>query len=29
MSWFIGYKLAKAALIVLAAFIAGLMGWLR
>jgi hypothetical protein len=28
-SWFIGYKLVKAALIVLAAFIAGFMGWLK
>jgi hypothetical protein len=29
MEWFTGYMLAKFALIVLAAFIAGLMGWLR
>jgi hypothetical protein len=29
MDWFTGYMLAKLALFMLAAFIAGLMGWLR
>lgn len=29
MEWFTGYMLAKFAFFVIAAFIAGLMGWLR